>query len=377
MNRAEFLKLTALSLLSLFVPKLSANGSLQIVDVEITNEQIIIHFNQNIDTNDIKNFEISDERRGTYKRIFDIKASFEKKAIVYKNTNLQVIKVAQFQDNISRVVLENDEAINIKAMLDKNRFIIALNNTNSNNSEDNNATSEESTDDSISENNERNKKVIVIDAGHGGRDSGAVSNNKLEKDTVLDIAIQLKKELTRRGYKAYLTRDRDRFIELKDRTKIANDRNADVFISIHANATPVGTPTFKGIETYFLSPAKSDKAKEVASFENQGVQDLSYFTKEIFLNVLNHKRIIASNKLAIDTQKHILSNLGKKYKVVDGGVREGPFWVLVGALMPSILIEVGYITNPAERKLLFTPSYQNLLAEGIASGVDSYFQKNV
>jgi N-acetylmuramoyl-L-alanine amidase len=134
----------------------------------------------------------------------------------------------------------------------------------------------------------------------------------------------------------------------------------------------------KGIETFFLSPAKSERAKRIAALENRAdISSMGYYSKLTFLNFLNREKIIASNKLAIDVQKGILFNLRKYFKdVQDGGVREGPFWVLVGAQMPSILVEVGYITNPTEAKRLFNPFYQKLIAKGIADGIDNYFLYN-
>lgn len=103
---------------------------------------------------------------------------------------------------------------------------------------------------------------------------------------------------------------------------------------------------------------------------------MNHFSKQSFLNTINTQRIIASNRLAIDVQYGMLQTLKKEYKIVDGGVREGPFWVLAGALMPSILLEIGYITHPNEGKRLNQSKFQRLLANGIANGIDSYFFKN-
>lgn len=222
-------------------------------------------------------------------------------------------------------------------------------------------------------------RTIVIDPGHGGKDPGALSRKRKEKNATLSIARKLYTLLRNRGYKVYITRNKDRYISLKYRTKMANDKNADLFISIHANAVPKSKARkVKGIETFFLSPARSSRAKRVAAAENKGdMRSMSWSSKESFLTVLNQGKITQSNKLAIDIHKNMLYNLRKNYKgIVDSGVREGPFWVLVGAQMPSILIEIGYITHPVEGPRMFTGKYQNLLANGIANGVDAYFAKN-
>ncbi len=176
-----------------------------------------------------------------------------------------------------------------------------------------------------------------------------------------------------------MTRKSDSYINLKDRTEFANAKNADLFISIHANSIPKNSPTNpQGVETYFLSTARSERARKVAEQENQDdVKVMDYFSKLSFLNSLNSQRLITSNKLAIDIQFGILSQLRRTYKhVVDGGVREGPFWVLAGALMPSVLIEIGYNSNPAESKRIQNKAYQQNLAKGIANGIDSFVSKN-
>ena len=175
-----------------------------------------------------------------------------------------------------------------------------------------------------------------------------------------------------------MSRQKDVFIGLRQRTSFANNKNADLFISIHANAIAENKAKFEGVESYFLSTARSERAKKVAALENKDdTEGMNYFSKQSFLNTLNTQRIVASNKLAIDIQYGMLQSLRGKYQqVIDGGVREGPFWVLVGALMPSVLLEVGYITHPKEGKRINQSAYQKALAIGIADGVDGYFQKN-
>ncbi|MFP5953715.1 N-acetylmuramoyl-L-alanine amidase [Helicobacter pylori] len=223
-------------------------------------------------------------------------------------------------------------------------------------------------------------KKIVLDAGHGGKDCGAMSANLVcEKDIVLEVVKFLHKELKKRGYSVLLTRDKDIYIDLVARTELANKKSADLFISVHANSIPKhSTSNAHGIETYFLSTARSERARKVAEQENKDdVNLMDYFSKSLLLNSLNTQRLIVSNKLAIDVQYGMLQSVRKNYPdVVDGGVREGPFWVLAGALMPSVLIEIGYNSHAIESKRIQSKPYQKILAKGIADGIDSFFSKN-
>ncbi|MFP6247282.1 N-acetylmuramoyl-L-alanine amidase [Helicobacter pylori] len=237
----------------------------------------------------------------------------------------------------------------------------------------------EKNDTSIKTKRKKHKK-IVLDAGHGGKDCGAMSANLVcEKDIVLEVVKFLHKELKKRGYSVLLTRDKDIYIDLVARTELANKKGADLFISVHANSIPKhSTSNAHGIETYFLSTARSERARKVAEQENKDdVNLMDYFSKSLLLNSLNTQRLIVSNKLAIDVQYGMLQSIRKNYPdVVDGGVREGPFWVLAGALMPSILIEIGYNSHAIESKRIQSKPYQKILAKGIADGIDSFFSKN-
>ena len=225
-------------------------------------------------------------------------------------------------------------------------------------------------------------KIIVLDPGHGGDDVGALSQNKKlrEEDIVLNVSKKTASLLKERGYKVLFTRSNDRFIKLRSRTSFANDKGAHLFISIHANAAPnkQKAKSMNGIETFFLSPSRSERSMNAANLENKADTDeMNYFTKVSFLNFLNREKIIASNKLAIDIQAGLLKSVRASYKVSDGGVREAPFWVLVGALMPAVLIEIGYISHPDESQKIANSKYQDRLAKGIADGVDEYFAKNL
>ena len=226
---------------------------------------------------------------------------------------------------------------------------------------------------------ESSKYIVVIDAGHGGKDNGAsLSSKKREKDVALSIAKKLKRKLKKRGFKVYMTRDDDTFVKLPKRTEFANKKKADIFISIHANAAPKKelANVFKGIEVYYLSPAKSDRAKEAAEKENAVMfKGKDFYTKNAYLSLISREKIIESHKLGLDVSSKMLSNIRNSFgKVENGGVKPANFWVLVGAQMPAILVETGYITHPKESENLFNAYYKSLLAKGIAEGIERYLK---
>jgi len=220
---------------------------------------------------------------------------------------------------------------------------------------------------------------VVVDAGHGGHDPGATSGGYREKDIVLQVAKKLQKILTRQGYQVYMTRKSDYFVTLGNRTRFSNKRDADLFISIHANAVGKKSraPIVEGVETYFLSKARSARARRIAAKENRAVlNSKDYHTRNVLLNdIMTGPKIILSNKLAIDVQNSILEYARSLYPSTrNGGVRSAPFWVLVGAQTPSVLVEIGYITHPGERQRLVKSSYQTMIAKGIAKGIGKYLK---
>jgi len=227
----------------------------------------------------------------------------------------------------------------------------------------------------------KKRYLIVIEPGHGGHDSGAIGGSRryMEKKAVLQISLRLRRHLKAMGFGVLMTRSSDRFVKLRYRTRYSNRMHGDIFVSIHANAAGSRRryKTAYGIETYFLQVTRNERAKRVAAMENSVVLNKKdRLSKNVILNaVLTGPKIVLSNKLAIDVQKGMLSNLRRRYsRVKDGGVRPAPFWVLVGAEMPAILIETGYISNPWEKKRLFDPRYQDLMAKGIAEGIARYLR---
>ncbi len=243
-----------------------------------------------------------------------------------------------------------------------------------------NKSSQESTGMKSSSGALKRRYRVIIDPGHGGRDSGATGGSRkyLEKRVVLQIALKVRRYLQSMGFEVYMTRSSDRYVKLRRRTIFANKKRGDVFVSIHANAVSRRSRKFSkayGIETYFLQVTRNERAKRVAAMENSVVLDKKdRLSKNVILNsVLTGPKIVLSNKLAIDVQQGMLSKLRKRYRnIKDGGVRPAPFWVLVGAEMPAILVEVGYISNRWEKKRLLDPGYQDTLARGIAEGIARY-----
>jgi len=224
------------------------------------------------------------------------------------------------------------------------------------------------------------KKRVVIDAGHGGHDPGAIGPHKLfEKDVVLDIALRLKKILdSQPNLEVFLTRDNDVFIPLEERTAIANSKNADLFVSIHANASP--RRDAKGIETYLLNWSNDEEALKVAARENQiSLKQMKKMKRgkdvlDIMLGDLSRElKRDESLKLANYIQLSMVGSMNRDYRhIVDLGVKQALFYVLLGAQMPSALVEVSFISNPAEEKLLSAENYRDSLARSIAGGIAKY-----
>ncbi|HEA47509.1 MAG TPA: hypothetical protein ENH97_03800 [bacterium] len=218
--------------------------------------------------------------------------------------------------------------------------------------------------------------TIVIDPGHGGKDPGAIGKGETrEKDVVLAIAKELKRLISERlGIRVVLTRTGDYFIPLKERTAIANNEGADLFISIHTNAA-LGRARGGGFETYFHSLALTENAKAVARFENavikleKGGRGKSMSQAEFILWDMAHNTYLnESSELAILVQEE----LDKKLRIRNRKVDQASFYVLSGANMPSILTEVAFISNPREESMLRRPDFQKRIAEGLYNAIVLY-----
>lgn len=295
---------------------------------------------------------------------FDIQSSLisknNQKNIPVDNGMLKSVRAAQFNANTVRVVLDLEKIDNYKVFTLEEPVRIII--------------------DIYGKPVFSSKKRIVIDPGHGGHDPGAVGpNNLYEKDVVLDIALKLRKMLSENDtYEIFMTRDRDVYIPLEERTAIANAKNADLFISIHANAST--NRSAKGIETYLLNWTNDEEAMKVAARENKiSLKKMRKMQKEmdvldVMLNDLSrgYKRD-ESLKLANYVQRSMIRELEQSHAhIVDLGVKQALFYVLVGAEMPSILAEVSFISNTLEEKFLSRDDYRMDLAKSIALGINKY-----
>jgi N-acetylmuramoyl-L-alanine amidase len=215
---------------------------------------------------------------------------------------------------------------------------------------------------------------IVIDAGHGGHDPGTIGRAGLqEKDLVLDVAQRLDKLVRAElGTEVVMTRSTDVFVPLEERTAIANSKGADLFLSIHANASR--NPKASGIETYFLNFAQDPHAEAVAARENAispaTLKDLQGLVKAITLN----SKIDESRDFATSVQEAMVEQQRGHHDVEDRGVHTAPFYVLIGANMPSVLAEIAFVSNPEDEKKLKSAELRDVIAKSLLRGVRNYLE---
>ncbi len=216
-------------------------------------------------------------------------------------------------------------------------------------------------------------KTIMIDPGHGGNDKGAIYFGIKEKDVNLRMAKILGKMLKEKGFNVLYTRTDDSFVALEKRTAMANAKKADIFISLHANAHQIAK--INGLETYTLNLARTKDAVRIAARENavspKQISDLQVILTELALN----SKVSESTDLAESIQKKAVEQVSKKWKLRDHGHREAPFYVLLGAKMPAVLVEMGYLSNKTEAKRLNSEEYLTHMARGLVNGVLSYKKK--
>lgn len=214
---------------------------------------------------------------------------------------------------------------------------------------------------------------VVIDPGHGGHDNGTHGPSGLtEKEVVLDVAQRLGKLLEDRlGSEVVYTRDDDTFIPLEERTRIANDHKADLFLSIHANSSPVRSVT--GVETYYLNFTTSKSAMEVAARENAGSQSSIFDLHDVLEKIALKDKVDESREFASRIQNALFAIAARNSTAVKNrGVKKAPFVVLIGASMPSVLAEIGFLTNASDETLLRKPEQRQKIAEALYKGIESY-----
>ena len=216
---------------------------------------------------------------------------------------------------------------------------------------------------------------IVIDAGHGGHDEGTSgSHGLLEKDVVLDVALRLSRLVqTRMGADVVLTRSDDTFIPLHERTVIANQQKADLFLSIHANSS--SAPAVAGTETFFLNFTNSPAAMAVAARENAGSEQSVSELRDLVQKITINDKIAESETFAQAIEVAIAGQAARSNPAAkDRGVKRAPFVVLIGAGMPSVLAEIGFLTNLRDESNLGKPEYRQKVAEALFKGLNQYSQ---
>jgi N-acetylmuramoyl-L-alanine amidase len=218
---------------------------------------------------------------------------------------------------------------------------------------------------------------IILDPGHGGKDPGAMAHGMKEKDIVLTVAKSLRDILREQyGYEVIMTRTKDVFLPLEERTALANTSKADLFVSIHVNAHP--DKKVRGIETFYLNLATNGEAMRVAALENATSTHNISEMQNILTDLMNNSKIVESAHLAQYVQNNLVNGLKRnRYPVRSHGVKQAPFYVLIGAQMPAILAEISFITNPGDARLLGRKQYLYDIASQIAAGLHGYANKQL
>lgn len=333
----------------------------------------------------------ADKSRKLPARLFiDVNNSTVDKAvsrdITIKDGLVSSVRWAYNKPGVTRIVLDSQsiEDFSVFQMANPNRIVIDVTGTPSKTptvtAQNNKQSSSQSSQSGTSSNQTLASafglkiKTIVIDPGHGGKDPGATHFGLKEKDLVLDIAKQLRDliKANNKDINVYLTRETDVFISLEERTAIANKHKADLFVSVHINASK--NANARGIETYVLNVTNDSKALELAAFENQAttksISDLQGILKDIMLS----SKLEESLLLAGLTQSSLIKTLNFPQKL-NLGVKQAPFYVLVGAQMPAILVESGFISNKEESAQLANAAYRKNIAKGIYNGINEYIKK--
>jgi N-acetylmuramoyl-L-alanine amidase len=212
---------------------------------------------------------------------------------------------------------------------------------------------------------------VIVDPGHGGKDAGATGHGVLEKDVALKVGLALAEKIRKRlGLEVLLTRDGDRFVTLDRRSRIARESQGDLFISIHVNANSLAK--VEGFETYILNFTDDRSALDTAARENAASDKSMSQMFNILEAIAKNTRVAESRVLAKALHSGALAALGTKYKVRDLGVKEAVFLVLVNMSVPSILLEIGFVTNSSEAKRLSQAEYLDLMTDGLVDGLKNY-----
>lgn len=356
--------------------KHSDNDTYTRVIIELGNNATFEHtFLKGDPINNKPNRIVIDIKNATYQ------SSAQLEPIILDNRYLEKVRVGQFKSDTLRIVLDLKDFASYRAFSEKESYQIIVDIYGNNVKSDNRIFEDRYTSSSKAEKvtGQLPVKVIVIDMGHGAHDPGAIGYKGLkEKDITLDIGLKLGKILKESfpNIEVIFTREDDRFLKLEERTAIANDKKADLFISIHANASK--NKEASGVETYFLNFTKEERAKEVVARENassiEGVDEVQEILKDLIVT----SKYNESSLLASMVQSNLVKRLQESYgDINDLGVKQGPFYVLLGAAMPSILVETSFISSPKDGAKLANEIYRYKIAEGIYEGVKEYMLKTV
>jgi N-acetylmuramoyl-L-alanine amidase len=296
--------------------------------------------------------------------------------IVIQDGMLRQVRAAQFSPEVVRVVLDMNGAGSYRASVLSDPYRLVLDIQGKENG-DRVAVAEKKKEPVVESKNGKPAapalRKIVIDPGHGGKDPGAIGVGGIaEKDIVLAVAKRLALKLKREmGVEVVLTRDDDSFVDLKDRTAIANTEKADLFISLHVNASP--NAEARGLETYYLDNTTDEAANRLAARENAvargSVTDVQFILSDMIQNLKLEDSITLANRL----HASVVSQVGRRYgEVRDLGVKKALFYVLVGARMPSVLVELFFVTNKSEARALSKEGYQEAIADALFDGIKRY-----
>ncbi len=299
------------------------------------------------------------------------------KSIPINDDLLESARAGQYTSDTVRVVVDIKSFESYSVFSLQNPFRIIIDVRGKSMASPHGASQQQSESPSIAKQLALGVRTIAIDAGHGGKDYGApgFDKNVHEKHVVLQIAKKLAAKIKRElNCGVIMTRDSDVYLTLEERTAIANTQRADLFISIHANASR--NDRASGIETYFLNLTTDDESISVAARENATSKKNISELQAILNDLLQNAKINESSRLATYIQKSLYANMSKNYSGVrDKGVKQAPFYVLLGAQMPAILIETSFISNPTECKRLADSKYQDALCDGIIAGLRQYIRE--
>ena len=338
--------------LFMFSTELCGKANNYLVETTLKKNQLKLKFKYKIEY--VKFFTLKD--KGIIKYVYDVKNAIlpkGKSISKYKHKAVNALRLGQFSKKYMRVVVESS-LVNYKTYSVHGK-VLTINFPKGRSKRGKKVFRAEGKVKRITKYSPR----IIVDAGHGGKDVGASYKGIIEKEITLSLSLKLRKQLARRGYKVYMTRDKDRHLTLRERTDYANAKKGTLFISLHTNAAPRrrANYVYNGIEVFYL----------------QGrTRRTRYSNRKIYTSAWKKRK---SREICKEIKAGMLSCVRKEYKVRDKGIKRRNFWVLRGTKMPSLLVENGYITDKYEGKMLMDDYYQDLLVQGIVNGVDQYFKR--